>query len=341
MKTRTSAAMRLLLCVTTLALGITSPVLNAQSTIEQEKTIAVRLYPELGVKGSPLNQRYVTEYNRLKTENPTFFDDESWPLLLAKQCADYLSKNSAPVSAVPKQRHQLTYEEVLNQWDRSRAFGDPRSLPDFSRDMVTRMQMGQEANDFSEGLTDNPWKRFYARCEQTFGDVTSIFFTAIVLLLTFGILILGFCEGAVTIAKPPKTSSPLITQHKGEDTDAFSKDIKRAWIAAVVSGSVTMVFALIAIGGTELVPGVNGWALSDVAILFGLAFGIYKRSRTCAVLITVYAIFNEIYLLSAGTLHTGLQLVFIYFYVRAIFATFAYQRLHNANISQAKTQEAG
>jgi hypothetical protein len=70
------------------------------------------------------------------------------------------------------QPRRLTYEEVLKRWDRSRAYGDPRDLKTFSQDMVTLRQTGDQKDDFSEGLRDGPFIRFYARSEQIFGDAT-------------------------------------------------------------------------------------------------------------------------------------------------------------------------
>ena len=49
---------------------------------------------------------------------------------------------------VQNQRHRLTYEEVLQKWDSSRAYGDPRDLHDFSQAMVFRMQAGLESDDY-------------------------------------------------------------------------------------------------------------------------------------------------------------------------------------------------
>src|SRR3546814_16318433 len=41
--------------------------------------------------------------------------------------------------------------------------------------------------------------------------------------------------------------------------------------------------------GTEML-GFSAWELFDVALILGLAFGIYKKSRTCAVLMLAYFI---------------------------------------------------
>lgn len=66
-------------------------VTNAETTVQESQALAIRLYPTLGVDDSPLNKRFVSEYNRLQIDNPDFFTDPSWPVILAKQCSDFLA----------------------------------------------------------------------------------------------------------------------------------------------------------------------------------------------------------------------------------------------------------
>ena len=80
--------------------------------------------------------------------------------------------------------------------------------------------------------------------------------------------------------------------------ELIEKHIQRAWIAAVISASMTLLLVLLAIGGVQILAGLNAWGLLDVVILSGFAFGIYKRSRVCAILLLAYAVFNEIYMMS-------------------------------------------
>lgn len=121
------------------------------------------------------------------------------------------------------------------------------------------------------------------------------------------------------------------TQPKAQNPAAINGHIDHACIVAVIAGALTVIAALIAIGGTQLVPGVGGLALVDAAILFGLAFGIYKRSRTCAILLTIYALANQVYTLDAHMKPSIWSYLFLYFYIRAIPATFAYHNLRQAD----------
>jgi hypothetical protein len=88
------------------------------------------------------------------------------------------------------QPRRLTYEEVLQRWDRSRAYGDPRDLRTFSQDMVTRLQTGDETDDFSQGLRDGPWIRFYARSEQIFSGATGLVTIGALIAILFAVLFL-------------------------------------------------------------------------------------------------------------------------------------------------------
>src|SRR5436190_1418391 len=58
----------------------------------------------------------------------------------------------------------LPYSDVLTQWDRSRAFGDPRDLPTFS----AQLNEHTGTNDYDEGLRDNWWRRASTRADINF-----------------------------------------------------------------------------------------------------------------------------------------------------------------------------
>ncbi len=110
------------------------------------------------------------------------------------------------------------------------------------------------------------------------------------------------------------------------------KKIKSAWIAACISGTVTLAVTLLAISGTSILN-FSAWELIDVAFIFGLAFGIYRKSRTCAVLMLVYFISARVLLLAeGGKLTSGLMLsiVFIYFYWQGVSGTFSFHKLKKA-----------
>jgi hypothetical protein len=101
------------------------------------------------------------------------------------------------------------------------------------------------------------------------------------------------------------------------------KHVTRAWMAATISAGLTLILGVLAAAGVIGLPGINGWILVDAGILAALAYGVWKRSRVCALLLLVYAITNEIYLALDETAHFSLlRVVFIYFYFRGAIQLF-------------------
>jgi len=118
----------------------------------------------------------------------------------------------------------------------------------------------------------------------------------------------------------PETQAPVPAQ--------VLKKIRNAWIAGIVSGCVTLVFTLLAMAGARVL-GFSAWELLDVGLVFGLTFGIYKKSRTCAVLMLVYFTISKILLILEGARASGVVtgLAFIYFYALGVIGTFQYHKL--------------
>jgi len=106
------------------------------------------------------------------------------------------------------------------------------------------------------------------------------------------------------------------------------KKIRNAWIAAVVSGCVTLAVILLSISGVVNLFGFSAWELIDVALVFGLAFGIYKKNRICAVVMLVYFIASKIFLISLTGKLTGVPMAvfFGYFFWQGVSGTFAYHK---------------
>ena len=80
--------------------------------------------------------------------------------------------------------------------------------------------------------------------------------------------------------------------------EAALKHIKHAWVAGVISGSMTLLLVAIAASGSTVVAelGVDWWILIDVVTVFGLSLGIYKKSRVCALLMFIYFVGSKIIL---------------------------------------------
>ncbi|WP_317929806.1 hypothetical protein [Halioxenophilus sp. WMMB6] len=113
------------------------------------------------------------------------------------------------------------------------------------------------------------------------------------------------------------------------------KKIKNAWVAGLISAAITTVFTLVALAGTDIM-GLNAFAFVDVGLIVIFAFGIYKRSRTCAILMLLFFVLNKIIMWVELSTASGipLSLVFVWFYSMGIVGTFQYHKLkrrHKAN----------
>lgn len=111
------------------------------------------------------------------------------------------------------------------------------------------------------------------------------------------------------------------------DQEQTEKAIKNAWIAGIVSGSITLLVTIIAAFGIDIL-GFSLWNLLDVALIFGLTFGMYRKSRVCAVIMFVYFVASKVFIgIETGKV-TGipLALVFGYYFFQGIRGTFAWHQ---------------
>jgi hypothetical protein len=73
------------------------------------------------------------------------------------------------------------------------------------------------------------------------------------------------------------------------------------WVAAVIAGFLTTFCVMTGC--------LNKYYIVDMALLFGLAYGVYRRSRTCAVLLLAYAIASQAMFFSRGRQPSAIALV--------------------------------
>ena len=110
--------------------------------------------------------------------------------------------------------------------------------------------------------------------------------------------------------------------------EEISHPIKHGWVAACVSCAMTLIVTLIALSGDSAGNTDDAWNFVDVALIAGLAFGIYKRSRTAATLMLAYFVLSKVLIMIDTGKPSGLVLglLFAIFYFRAMTATFRYHR---------------
>jgi serine/threonine-protein kinase len=112
--------------------------------------------------------------------------------------------------------------------------------------------------------------------------------------------------------------------------DQVRKEIRGAWIAGLISGGITLAVTLFSMFGSTI-GGIGAENLVDVAMILGFTYGIYKKSRACAIAMLVYFVASKIYLMLQMGKPSGLWLglVFSYYFALGVRGTFAYHRLRS------------
>ncbi len=114
------------------------------------------------------------------------------------------------------------------------------------------------------------------------------------------------------------------TDTAAENTLGLKKannQIKTAWITGTIVGVVNLLVTLFLN---------NPYMFIDVVLAFGLSFGIYKKSRICAVIMFGYYIASRIFfweVLKGDPLGLILSITFIYFFWQGVQGTFAYHKI--------------
>ena len=136
------------------------------------------------------------------------------------------------------------------------------------------------------------------------------------------------------VAKYAGASNPLAIELKQLNTPArrlkkAEQQIKNAWQAGIVSGTITLILVLCSVAGNNVLNGfINASALIDVCLISGLSFGIFKKSRIAAVIMLVYFVSSQIWVAIALKRVPGLLAwIFVSFYAGGVQGTFTYQKL--------------
>ncbi|WP_315119165.1 hypothetical protein [uncultured Clostridium sp.] len=103
--------------------------------------------------------------------------------------------------------------------------------------------------------------------------------------------------------------------------------IKSAWMWAVMSGSLTLILFILSQAGFINLY-MDSLIIVDILIVWGLAFGIYKKSRVCIILLFIYFILDKIIMvISQGTTPNTIWLVIAGgIYIQGIRGTFYYHK---------------
>jgi hypothetical protein len=121
------------------------------------------------------------------------------------------------------------------------------------------------------------------------------------------------------------------------DREQAEKAIRNAWTAGIISGVLTLIVAIIAMAGYSIL-GFSAWNLLDVAVIGGLTFGIYRKSRTCAVSMLIYFISSKIMIWTESRTVAGLPmaLLFGWYFLQGVRGAFAWHGLNPADDRPAR-----
>jgi len=113
------------------------------------------------------------------------------------------------------------------------------------------------------------------------------------------------------------------------------KATKNGAIAACISGSLTLIIVVIAIFSNNddtLALWNDPFNFFDILLIFACAYGIYKKSRTAAIVLFVYFIISKIFIgLETGKISgIFISLIFLYFYGKAIQGAFSYKKIEKS-----------
>jgi len=95
------------------------------------------------------------------------------------------------------------------------------------------------------------------------------------------------------VSKYAGTKNPLVKRLHERNTPTYrlqeaEAQIKFARQAGIVYGTLSLIGVLLSLAGYHFTGLIDASGLIDVCLIFGLSFGIYKKSRVAAVIILVY-----------------------------------------------------
>lgn len=116
----------------------------------------------------------------------------------------------------------------------------------------------------------------------------------------------------------------------------IARKIKNAWVAGCISAAITLAVTLIAMSGNAVL-GFDAWSLLDVVFILAMTYGIFRKSRVCAVVMLVYFIVSKIILMLEAGKPSGLltALIFGYYYLQGVMGTLAFHQLRKRQAAEA------
>ncbi|HAG44929.1 MAG TPA: hypothetical protein DCL31_18380 [Clostridium sp.] len=121
------------------------------------------------------------------------------------------------------------------------------------------------------------------------------------------------------------------------DNEKALKYIKTAWVLAIVSSLLTLLVVIISVLGNNNFLGLSLYSLLDVVFVLGLAFGVYKKSRVCAVMLFIFFVLGQLNILISGMGSIGSFIMSVAFatgYFQGIRGTIHYHKNKKIEINE-------
>ncbi len=126
---------------------------------------------------------------------------------------------------------------------------------------------------------------------------------------------------------PVPVSRPVSDDPRRRDFVEAKLDIERATSCAFLIAGIDLIFGILSLFGISLF-GIHAWIFADVLFLCALGYGLFRRSRTCAITMLIYYLVGSALMFrQIGLIGVLLRAVFIYFFGTGISGSFKYHRL--------------
>ncbi len=138
---------------------------------------------------------------------------------------------------------------------------------------------------------------------------------------------------------PPKAATEVRVSEEAFVTPEVMKQIRAGCLAGVISSVSAPLFALMAIA-RDSEPPLAAADFIDVGIVWLLAYGIYRRSRVCAVLMLIHFVGLKFLQLRHGfNLSAVVSLALLgTLYVHGVLGAFEFHRLRRRWLGQLESQ---
>jgi|GEM_PF-6964132 len=128
-----------------------------------------------------------------------------------------------------------------------------------------------------------------------------------------------------------------------KDLESAKSACRTAAGTAFFIAGITAVVAGIAVAGTTVIPGIDGWAFADVALFVVLGIFLRRFSRTAAVIALALFMLERVSMMIQGTSPASLPfgIILTLLFITGVRGAFAYHRLINAAAADTQTKAAG